>query len=76
LRRKILYAAITNEIPGALRDLRGFFIDKGLVDRADFHRFFDRWLSSPFVALGAPVPNLLTPDEIRQLNEDLRGLNM
>lgn len=74
LRRKILYFGITNEIPGALRELREFLVENGLVERPEFRRFFDRWLSSPFVSLGAPVPNLLTSDEIREMTEELRGL--
>jgi len=75
LRRRILYVTITNELPGALRDLRTLFIDHGLVDRPHLRPFFDAWLSSPFVSIGAPVPNLLTGQQIRQMNEELRGLN-
>lgn len=76
LRRKILYIGITNEIPGALRELKAFFIEKGLVERPEFRPFFDTWLSSPIISVGAPMPNLLTADQIRQMNEDLRRLNM
>ena len=75
LRRRILHVAITNEIPGALRDLRALFIDRGLVDRPSLRPFFDTWLSSPFVTIGAPVPNLLTAAQIRQMNDELRSLN-
>ena len=76
LRRKVLCCGITNEIPGALRELRGFLVEQGLVERPEFRLFFDRWLSSPFVSLGAPVPNLLTSDQIQQMTEELSGLHL
>lgn len=76
LRRKVLNCGITNEIPVALRELRGFLVEKGLVERPEFRLFFDRWLSSPIVSLGAPVPNLLTSDQNQQMAEELRGLHV
>ena len=76
LRRKVLYCGLTNELPGTLRDLRVFLVEEGLVERPEFRLFFDRWLSSPFVSLGAPVPNLLTAEQIEQMMGELRGLPM
>jgi hypothetical protein len=66
----------TNEIPGALCELKAFFIEKGLVERPEFRPFFDTWLSSQIISVSAPVPNLLTADQIQQMNEDLRRLNV
>lgn len=76
IRRRILYCSVTNEVPPALRDLRSFLIDSGLVERPAFRKFFEDWLASPFVAVGAPVPNLLAPEQLRQLLEDLTGLTV
>ncbi len=76
LRRKILYCTVTNEIPLALRDLRAFLIESGLVERPAFRKFFEDWLISPFIAMGAPVPNLFTSEQIKQMTEHLRGLSV
>lgn len=76
LRRKILYVGVTNEIPAALRDLRGYLIESGLVERPEFRAFFDKWLASPFVSLGAPVPNLLSAEQIGKMGEELRALRV
>ena len=76
LRRNVLFCGITNNIPVELHNLRTFLVDKGLVERPEFRHFFDRWLSSPFVSLGVPVANAFTYDQIRQMEEELRGLQL
>lgn len=76
LRRNVLFCGVTNNIPVELNKLRTFLIEKGLVERPAFRQFFDRWLSSPFVYLGVPVANAFTYEQLRQMEEELRGLQL
>lgn len=76
LRRNVLFCGITNDVPVQLNKLRTFLVDKGLVERPEFRRFFDRWLSSPFISLGVPVANAFTYEQIRQMEEELSDLQL
>jgi len=76
LRRNVLFCGITNDITVQLNKLRVFLLEKDLVERPEFRRFFDHWLSSPFVSLGVPVANAFTYEQIRQMEEELRSLQL
>jgi hypothetical protein len=76
LRRNVLYCGITSNITVELGRLRTFLVEKGLVEKPEFRRFFDRWLSSPFVSLGVPVNNAFTYEQIRQMEQELRDLQL
>jgi hypothetical protein len=76
LRRNVLFCGITSNISVELGKLRTFLVEKGLVEKPEFRQFFDRWLSSPFVSLGVPVNNALTYEQIRQMEQELRDLQL
>lgn len=76
LRRNVLYCGITSNISVELGKLRTFLVEKGLVEKSEFRRFFDRWLSSPFVSLGVPVNNAFTYEQIHQMEQELRDLQL
>ena len=76
LRRQILHITLMNHYPAALNELRIFFIDKGLVDRPNCRPFFERWLNSPFIAMAVPAPNVFTVEQIHQMEDELRGLEL
>ena len=76
LRRQILHINLINHYPAALNELRIFFIDKGLVDRPNFRPFFERWLNSPFIAMAVPAPNVFTVEQIHQMKDELRALEL
>ena len=76
LRRNVLFCGITTNITVELGTLRAFLVEKGLVEKPEFRQFFDRWLSSPFVSLGVPVNNALSYEQIRQMEQELRDLQL
>lgn len=76
LRRNIIYCGITNNIPVDLHKLRAFLIEKGLVDKPEVKRFFDKWLTNPIVVNGTPALNVFTNQAVRELQEELGGLQL
>jgi len=76
LRRNVIYCGLTNNIPVELHKLRAFLIEKGIVEKPEVRRFFDRWLWTFAVVEGLAVVNAFTPAELGQLTEELRGLQL
>lgn len=76
LRRQILHINLMNHYPAALNELRIFFINEGVVDRSNFRLFFERWLNSPAVAMAVPALNVFTVEQIHQMKDELRALEL
>jgi hypothetical protein len=78
LKRGILHMRLVNNLPVELSKLRAFFIQSGLVEKAGFKEFFERWLAHPRVEEGGPVlaPGLFSDEHIAELRHELSALQL
>jgi hypothetical protein len=67
LKRHVIHENVVNYLPVHLAKLRAFFLDNGLVDKPEFEKFFERWLTNPFLRAGRPVGGMFSSAQIAEM---------
>jgi hypothetical protein len=62
LKRHVIHENVVNYLPVHLAKLRAF-----LLDKPEFEKFFERWLTNPFLRAGRPVGGMFSSAQIAEM---------